>query len=274
MASGFWNDNPGEHIRRLQQMAEQGPCRELELLSGIQVRTSRNCLRLAAVDRQLHVRARSRARSAGAMVADAVEAERRRIGRELHTGVGQALAGIRVHVSLLRDSLPAPEEALRKGLDRVDVLAGAALDQVRNVSRRLYVPSWQARELADALRNLWESSGIPERFEATLQLEPLSREPAPEVRRALYLAAQEGISNLIQHANARRVRMSLMEPGGRVRLVLEDDGSGFAPTAAAAPAGIGLRSLGDLAQELGGDFQATSGAQGARLTMSFPVTHE
>jgi signal transduction histidine kinase len=69
--------------------------------------------------------------------------------------------------------------------------------------------------------------------------------------------------------------MSLAEHDGRIVLELEDDGSGFAPPAtSAAPAGIGLRSVSDLAHELGGDFQTASGAEGARLTISFPVIHE
>lgn len=256
-------------------MAEVSPCQELEQLTTIQVRTSRNYFRLLEADRRLRARVRSQARSSGAMLADAMEAERQRIGRELHTGVGQALAGIRVHVSLIRESLADTPEPLRQGLERVDLLASLALEQVRGVSRRLYIPAWQAHPLAEALRNLWESSGIPEKFAATLALDPLSGEPSPGIRRAVYLAAQEGLSNIIQHANATRVRMSLAERDGRIVLGLEDDGSGFAPAAAsAAPAGIGLSSLNDLAHELGGDFQTASGPQGARLTISLPVIHE
>jgi signal transduction histidine kinase len=196
----------------------------------------------------------------------------------LHTGVGQALAGIHVHVGLLETALPDPPERVRKSLNRIADLAGTALEQVRGVSRRLYVPAWQAQSLADALRSLWEASGISDKFAGTLDLRELSAEPPPEVRRAIYLAAQEGISNAIQHADAGRVRMSLGEKGGRIALEVADDGSGFrAPADPARPvaaAGIGLRSLRDLARQLGGDLRAESTAEGATLTISFPVIHE
>lgn len=275
MDSGVLGRDPGEHIRRLQQMAQPAECRELEILAAMEHRTTRNYFRLLEAERRLHARVPQARRGSGAMLAQAIETERQRIGRELHTAVGQALAGIRVHVSLIREAITTPPEPLSRGLDRIELLSDAALEQVRNVSRRLYTPTWQMHSLSEALRILWESSGIPEKFDATLTLNWHSPEPPPDVRRAVYLAAQEGISNIIQHANATRVRMILAEHHGGVMLTLEDNGSGFAPpSASAAPAGIGLRALSDLADELGGEFETTSGPGGARLTISFPVIHE
>jgi signal transduction histidine kinase len=167
--------------------------------------------------------------------------------------------------------LPNPPEPVRQSLNRIAALASTALEQVRGVSRRLYVPAWQAQSLVEALRNLWDASGISEKFAGTLDLRELSAEPPPEVRRAIYLVAQEGISNAIQHADARRVRLSLGEEGDRIALEVADDGSGFRAPAAAA--GIGLRSMRDLARQLGGDLQAQSAPEGAKLTISFPVMH-
>jgi two-component system NarL family sensor kinase len=253
-------------------------CRELERLASIEHRALRNYFRLLEANRELRARASGTPKTMGAILADSMEAERQRLGRELHTGVGQALAGIHVHVSLLEAALPDPPEPVRKSLDRISALAGTALEQVRGVSRRLYVPAWQAQPLVEALRNLWEASGISGKFAGTLDLRELSAEPPPEVRRTIYLVAQEGISNAIQHADARSVRMSLGEEGGRITLEVADDGSGFPPPAdpdqPAASEGIGLRSMRDLARHLGGDLQAQSTPEGAQLTISFPVIHE
>jgi two-component system sensor histidine kinase UhpB len=246
-------------------------CRELERLASMQHRASRNYYRLLEADRELRARAGGSSRSMGAILADSMEAERQRLGRELHTGVGQALAGIQMHVGLLEHAMHNPPEPVRKNLDRIAALAGTALEQVRGVSRRLYIPAWQALPLLEALRDLWEASGISEKFEASLDLRPLSAEPAPEVRRAIYLVAQEGISNVMQHAVARRVRLSLGETGGRIILEVADDGSGFQ---ASESAGIGLRSMRDLARQLGGELRAQGNSQGAQLSISLPVTHE
>lgn len=270
----------GDGVRRLQQMARCPDAGEdsLQRLASMQQRVSRNYFRLLDADRELHARAAGTPKSLGNILADSMEAERQRLGRELHTGVGQALAGIHVHASLLEDALTDPTPRVRESLDRISSLAATALDQVRGISRRLYVPPWQSLPLVDALRNLWEASGISEKFEATLCLDALSREPQPEVRRAIYLVAQEGISNAIHHADARHVSMFLREAGDRIELKLTDDGSGFRPPSdperPAASAGIGLRSMRDLARELGGQLQAESTPEGATLAISIPVTNE
>ena len=282
MASGFFEHSPGDSVRRLQQMAlvDAGAAaadpllssRELQHLAFMQQRASRNYFRLLEAERDLRARACGAPRTIGAMLADSLAAERQRLGRELHTGVGQALAGIHVHAGLLEAALPDPPEPVRIRLNWIRALADTALEQVRGVSRRLYMPDWQAQPLVEALRSLWEASGISEKFAASLDLCELSAEPPPEVRRAIYLVAQEGISNIIQHADARRVRMSLAEEGGRLALQVADDGSGF--RAPAASAGIGLRSMRDLARQLGGDLLTQSTPEGAQLTISFPVIHE
>ncbi|HVN06992.1 MAG TPA: histidine kinase [Bryobacteraceae bacterium] len=252
--------------------------RELERLASMQQRLSRNYFRLREAHRELRARASEQQKTAGAMLADGLEAERRRLGRELHTGVGQALAGIHVHAGILETLLPDPPERVRTTLHRITALADAALEQVRGVSRKLYVPAWQALPLTEALRILWDESGIPEKFSGSLELQELTAEPPADVRRALYLAAQEGISNVIRHADARHVRLSLLRADGRILLEVEDDGSGFGSSADEPPgepvAGIGLRALRDLAAELGGALETRSTPQGANLSISFPVTYE
>jgi signal transduction histidine kinase len=288
LASGFLHHNTDDCGRLLQQMAnvadaeasgasavaEFMSCGDLQRLVSMQLRASRNYFRLLAAARDLRARARRRPKTIGAVLADSLERERQRLGRELHTGVGQSLAGISVHVSLLEESWPDPPDPVRNNLNRIASLATTALEQVRGVSRRLYVPAWQAQSLMEALRHLWETSGISDKFEATLDLDEPSAEPPPEVRRAIFLVAQEGISNVIQHAHARRVRMSLGEEGGRIALEVADDGSGFrSPEDPGRPAGIGLRSMRDLARQLGGELQTQSTSEGATLTISFPVIH-
>ena len=277
MAAGFLQNHQGDGVCRLQQMVRLADPANAPL-AAMQLRASRNFFRLLEADRELRARASGRPKTMGGILADTLEQERQRLGRELHTGVGQALAGIHVHVGLLEAALPDPPEAVRKSLSRIAALASTALEQVRGVSRRLYVPAWQAQSLVEALRSLWEASGISARFAGTLDLRELSAEPPPEVRRAIYLAAQEGISNAIQHADARRVRLSLREESGRIALEVADDGSGFRapadPAMRVAGAGIGLRSLRDLARQLGGGLQTESTPEGAKLTISFPVIHE
>jgi two-component system NarL family sensor kinase len=123
---------------------------------------------------------------------------------------------------------------------------------------------------------LWESSGVPQRFEASLEIEPLPREPEQEAKVLVYRAAQEALANLVRHAQASRVEMTLQTRGRMVVLSVQDNGVGFdAARLLSEPAnvtqGIGLRSIREQAVSLGGILDIVSGAAGTRLELSVPL---
>ena len=81
------------------------------------------------------------------MVTDALEIERTRIARELHSGAGQTLAGIKVNLELVNARVPDVPEPVRNGLERIGALADQALSEIRSVSQRLHPPDWQRMDL-------------------------------------------------------------------------------------------------------------------------------
>jgi two-component system, NarL family, sensor kinase len=204
-----------------------------------------------------------------------IELERQRLGRELHTGVGQLLAAIRLQLEVANSQLVAPPEGVVVALERIATLAADALEQIRAVSHRLHPPEWQRLTLEAAVLQLWEYSGIPERLEATLKIEPLAREPEQEVKVLIYRGVQEALANLVRHAQATRISLTLEERGDQVILTMVDNGRGFdVAKLLAAPAsvasGIGLRSLREQAAGLGGKLEITSGPEGTKLELSAP----
>jgi len=229
--------------------------------------------RLQVVERKLSLRA-THLRSGGGRVAmRQIELERQRVGIELHTGVGQMLAAIRLQLELVNAHMTDSPAPVRHALDNIAALAAGALDQVRSISRRLYPPEWQRLTIEDALLQLWNLSGIPMTYEADLRLHALGREPEPEVKGLIYRAAQEGLSNIIRHSKAKKVALSLASQGDIVVLTLEDDGIGFdsallgcMPLSVAG--GIGLRSLAEQAAALGAKIAVDSGPKGTKLILS------
>ncbi len=206
-----------------------------------------------------------------------VELERQRLGRELHTGVGQLLAAIRMQMEVIAAQLQSPPAGVQQAMDHVSNLASEGLEHVRTISKRLHPPEWQRLTLETALRQLWETSGIPQRLDGRLDLQPLPQEPALEVKVLLYRAAQEALSNLVRHAQATRVTITLEPRGGGIALNVQDNGVGFDATALlAAPAniaaGIGLRSVRDQAAALGAKFEIVSGAGGTRFEVVAPYS--
>lgn len=235
----------------------------------------RNCFRLQEAERVLSTRARQMRPGGGRRAVLQIDLERQRLGRELHTGVGQMLVAIRTQLEIAVAQLPAPPHSVAVALERISTLLSEALEQVRSVSRKLHPPEWLRLTLEDALRQLWEISGIPERFEASLDLPPLPHEPLLEVKVLMYRAAQEALSNLVKHSRATRIDMALAAGGERLVLRVRDNGVGFdAGRQFSAPAsvesGIGLRSIREQAESLGGRLVVESGPAGTRLEVLVP----
>jgi signal transduction histidine kinase len=253
--------------------------RETNELLRIERQLTLHLLQLLGTERRLCRSARRRRRGGGLNVIRQLEMERQRLGRELHTGVAQMLAAIRLQLEVIAIELPAPPENVAHALSSISALAAETLDQVRGISRRLHPPEWQRLTLESALRQLWELSGIPQRFEASLQIRDLPEEPHLEVKVLIYRGLQESLNNLVRHSLATRVDVMLEKCDGQLVLIVRDDGVGFdaerlfsAPATVAA--GIGLRSIREATQALGGKFEVESGLQGTKLIISvapFPV---
>jgi len=246
-------------------------------LLKVQSNLLRHFFQLQRAERHLSSRSRKLRSPSGASTVRQMEMERQRLGRELHTGVGQLLAAIRMQLEVIAAQLPEPPILVRQALGRISTLAADALEQVRTVSKRLHPPEWQRLSLESALRQLWENSGIPQRFEGTLETQLLPREPELEVKILLYRAAQEAVSNLVRHARATRITITLEPRGSEVALTIRDNGVGFDVAALmAAPAsltaGIGLRSIRDQAAAVGGKMEIESGPNGTKLEVTAPYS--
>jgi signal transduction histidine kinase len=231
--------------------------------------------RLQHVERDLSTRAQQRKHGRGRLSIVQIERERQRLGRELHTGVGQMLAAIRLQLEIIGTQAPEPPASVKSALGRISTLANEALEQVRSVSRRLHPPEWQRLTLEAALEQLWEISGIPQRFQASLRITPLPHEPDLEVKVLMYRATQEALSNLTRHSRATRIDLTLEAAGDTLVLTIQDNGVGFdvrrqfsAPASVAS--GIGLRSIREQARSVDGKLVVESGPVGTKLEVSAP----
>jgi two-component system NarL family sensor kinase len=227
--------------------------------------------RLERAERRL---AGKRRGSNAAKLQHQMEEERNRLGRELHTDVGQLLTAVGLQLNDIDRHLPAAIEAVRAALARIRELLAKAIDLVRNISHRVHVPDLLEHTLEEAIRQMWETSGVPQNYAAELDLQPLPSEPDLHVKTAVYRAAQEGLSNVPRHARAKRVRMSLTLEGEDIVLRVFDDGA--APDAeqqekAKKTWGIGLRSIREQVEALGGRLTLIHTAEGFFLEVRIPL---
>jgi signal transduction histidine kinase len=240
-------------------------------LISIEQRTLRNYFRLLAAQQALDSRkGRGRKRPSAPFIKQ-LERERARMGRKLHTGVGQSLAGIKLHLDIINRVAAELPKQVENSLERIARLAADAQAEVRSVSRALHPPDWQNLNLEQALRNLWDNSGFAQSFQGNLVLGPIDREPPFPVRVVVYRVAQEALANVVQHAGASQIHMSLSQRNNRLVLAVEDNGKGFDTRNPVPSPGIGLRTIREQVHALKGDLHLTSDENGTKLEISVPL---
>ncbi|HUQ62392.1 MAG TPA: GAF domain-containing sensor histidine kinase [Acidimicrobiales bacterium] len=156
-----------------------------------------------------------------ARTVEAQELERRRLSGEIHDGIGQRLVSLWYHLLAAEDAAGG-DETLRHELSVAKELATAALQETRSAITGLRPSVLDDLGLAAGLESLGRS--IPA-LEVVLDVEA-GRLPA-HVEVALYRIAQEALQNVVKHAGASKVGISLQVVDGTTRLTVDDDGRGF-----------------------------------------------
>ncbi|QCW50503.1 sensor histidine kinase [Nocardioides dongxiaopingii] len=185
--------------------------------------------------------------------ADASDAERRRIARDLHDGVVQDLAGTSFALSALarRPGDPAEREQL---LDATTSLR-SSMRSLRSLLVEIHPPGLGADDLEAALHDL--TAGAADLgVEVAISVAGLGGVPDDTVA-LVWRVAQEATRNALRHARARRLEVTVVRPGAEVVLTVSDDGVGFDP-AAAGDGSFGLRGLASLARDHGGRLDVVS----------------
>jgi signal transduction histidine kinase len=232
---------------------------DLELLT-----TLAHSATLALENARLHEERMAILRQQLAQVTAAQEEERQRIARELHDGVGPALASlnIRLHTArklLERDQLTAEE------VEELAELAQVNIQDIRRLIHDLRPAALDELGLMPALREYVARYQEEQGLEVALTLpEGGERLPAP-VETALFRIAQEALNNVARHAQARRVEVTMARDRGGVTLHIADDGQGFDPQAPRLGTHLGLWSMRERVEQLGGRFEIES-APGAGTT--------
>lgn len=176
--------------------------------------------------------------------------ERQRLARELHDSVSQALYGIALGARTARTQLDRDPAKAVEPTEYILSLAEAGLAEMRALIFELRPESLETEGLVGALRK--HAAAVQARNEVTVTCE-LSGEPelAISVKEALYRIAQEALTNALKHARPARLRISLEQDNGEVRLEIADDGVGF-DSSREYPGHLGLHSMRERAAGVGG----------------------
>lgn len=195
--------------------------------------------------------------------------EQRRIGHDLHDGVCQQLAAIAYLLDMLGDNLQKKSAEDAAEADRIGRLVNEANTQARGVARGLFPVRLQEHGLVLALQELVASVGSRYRIECQFKCEtaPVNLDDQQELH--LYFIAQEALLNAVKHGKSTRVTVSLNVEDGQLKLVVEDNGCGYAMPERNMT-GMGIRIMRYRAKVIGATLEVHSQVdQGTRVACLF-----
>jgi signal transduction histidine kinase len=199
------------------------------------------------------------------------EAERRALTTELHDRVGQNLTGLSINLQNMKELLSGKAALkLAAKFDDAQALVQDTTRQIRDIMAELYLPELEDYGLAAALETYAERAASRGNLKLIANLRDLAPPPMPaDIRIAVFRAAQEAINNVLKHAGARHLELSLDERDGRILIKIEDDGQGFEPDAVAQKVtqSWGLKIMSERIESIGGQtYIESEPGQGTRVT--------
>jgi PAS domain S-box-containing protein len=202
----------------------------------------------------------------------AVLSERHRLARELHDAVSQTL----FTANMIAESLPRLWTTIPSPvcvqLNELQMLTRAALAEMRTLLLELR-PEYLANiDLEAQLQQLLDALKVRKRVTASLNIQVDYPIPA-SVRVAFYRIAQEALNNIIKHARATEVGVTLCAQQNYVQLIVEDNGIGFDPEA--KHSGFGLGTMQERAQEIGSEVEVSKlSPSGTRIRVTWGAEEE
>jgi PAS domain S-box-containing protein len=196
----------------------------------------------------------------------AVTEERNRMAREIHDTLAQAFAGVVLHSEALGTALGVNKSRSKKALSNIQKLARSGLEEARRSVQALRPRALESRTLSQALaqeaKRLSEDGKHSCEFKQKGEVLKLSA----EIQNEFFRIAQEAMTNISKHAQAKSVWITLEFKDNQATLTVRDDGIGFAATDYTKPkGGYGLSTMRERALRIGGKLEIESPASGGTV---------
>jgi PAS domain S-box-containing protein len=201
------------------------------------------------------------------------EDERTRLAREMHDELGQTLTALKIDVAWLTRRLSPEQGSLLEKTGSMYELIDGAIQTVKRISTELRPGVLDDLGLADAIewqaQELGKLTDIEFRFSARPQHLVLDRDRST----AIFRICQEALTNVVRHADATRVSVSLRKGPDHVSLMIKDNGKGVEESQTLDPAAFGLLGMRERARIWGGDVRIEGvPGKGTVVALSIPLT--
>ncbi len=225
--------------------------------------------RLAQSFRALLGRIEDERRRSGRLVLRAQEEERRRVARDLHDEVNQALTAILLRLEALAYDSPPDKASEVAELKR---LANQAMEELTGLARQLRPAALDDHGLGSAIEAQLKLFGVRSGVRTSMTTRGDTAALDSDRQTAVYRIAQEALTNAGRHSGADKVDIELIVGGdGATELHITDDGRGFRPSAGGG-GGLGLTGMAERARLVGGELDVRSApGAGTSITLRLPA---
>jgi two-component system sensor histidine kinase UhpB len=200
------------------------------------------------------------------------EEERQRIARDIHDDLGQNLMALKIDISMLHARTGASHPRLHRQLERVLATVDDTIASVRDIINDLH-PSTLELGLCAAVE--WLLKQFQRRTQIAYSLSVLNDSDNVRLGKrqtsAIFRIMQESLTNIVRHANATEVRVSLDLAPGDIIIVIADNGVGMQAQDRGKAASYGLKSMQERVDAFGGELTIQGGSGGTAVTVRMPV---
>lgn len=194
------------------------------------------------------------------------EAERSRLAKDLHDGLGGLLSGIKLTLNSMTGNLILTEANART-FDKALAQLDNAMSEMRRVAHSMMPEALLKFGLADALQDYCENIHNSGQLKVYFQTIGLTKNMPQELSVHFYRIVQELLNNVIKHAQATEAQVQLVQDGQLITLTVEDNGRGFDPQH--TNKGAGLESVRSRVAALGGHIDIHSDARGTSIEVQY-----
>ncbi len=227
--------------------------------------------RIRATLASLHEERMAVLREQFAQVTAAQEEERQRIARELHDGLGPALASLNIRLRTVRKLLERDAHPVAGEIEELAEQTQACIRDIRRLIHDLRPVALDELGLVPALREHLTRCEHEHGLIVEFAADEGERLPA-SVETALFRIVQESVNNVLRHAQAQHVQVILERDADRVKLRVADDGQGFDTSLPRSGRHVGLWSMRERVEQLGGQFEVHSApGEGTSVTTIVPL---
>ena len=199
-------------------------------------------------------------------IAKVQEQERRRIARDLHDGVGQALAALQIELKLAR-SRPDKSD---KHVAQASLLTENVLNEIRAAVLALRPTAFNRESLELVIRNYMEEFEMRNQILSSLRIRGDLNNLPPDTAVLIFRIFQESLTNILRHAKASEIGVTLEVSGNLFTMSISDDGMGFDPSKIAT--GTGIKGISERLELCNGKMQIDSlDSIGTALKFSIPL---